>query len=311
MKTHIFKERGGKAGGGKGYLGADELSFTLPTFSDQYVLQFIPMEENKQEEQPIILMDQGGAVMNVNTEGTVGTLRKETHGHEPIICYGILGNIIGRDHHNGGQGFGISEEESGTLTKTDRHGVATICFDPQQITSPQNRSNPQEGDPSPSLTTSPNAPILIEKVYTDIPGRGFRQSDGVTPTLEKGMGTGGGKVPFIQQQCYPINTMIIDRKNPDGGPGGFGIGENNSPQYTILKYHEQACAYTDQTYRVLIRRLTPVECLRLQGFPDNHCDIPSATDAKIYQATGNSMTVQVMNWIGTRINMVHELMHQR
>ena len=35
--------------------------------------------------QPVVLMDQGGSVMNVQTDGTVGTLRRETHGHEPAI----------------------------------------------------------------------------------------------------------------------------------------------------------------------------------------------------------------------------------
>ena len=44
--------------------------------------------------QPIVLMDQGGSVMNVLTDGTVGTLRRETHGHEPSVLHPILLNTM-------------------------------------------------------------------------------------------------------------------------------------------------------------------------------------------------------------------------
>lgn len=55
-----------------------------------------------------------------------------------------------------------------------------------------------------------------------------------------------------------------------------------------------------------VRRLTPTECERLQGFPDGHTDVPyrskPATDGPRYKALGNSMAVPVMHWIGRRIN---------
>lgn len=57
-----------------------------------------------------------------------------------------------------------------------------------------------------------------------------------------------------------------------------------------------------------LRRLTPTECMRLQGFPDGWCDIDfrgkPATDTPKYKAAGNSMTVNVMRWIGLRIEEV-------
>jgi len=53
-----------------------------------------------------------------------------------------------------------------------------------------------------------------------------------------------------------------------------------------------------------VRRLTPVECERLQGFPDNYTNIPKAADGPRYKALGNSMAVPVMRWIGKRIQMV-------
>ena len=56
----------------------------------------------------------------------------------------------------------------------------------------------------------------------------------------------------------------------------------------------------------VVRRLTPVECERLQGFPDNYTNIPwrgkdTAPDSRRYKALGNSMAVPVMRWIGKRM----------
>jgi DNA (cytosine-5)-methyltransferase 1 len=61
-----------------------------------------------------------------------------------------------------------------------------------------------------------------------------------------------------------------------------------------------------------VRRLTPRECERLQGFPDDYTLIPRANgkpaaDGPRYKALGNSMAVPVMRWIGERIELVREL----
>jgi len=64
-----------------------------------------------------------------------------------------------------------------------------------------------------------------------------------------------------------------------------------------------------QNWRV--RRLMPVECERLQGFPDGYTQVPyrgkDAADGPRYKALGNSMAVNVMRWIGRRIQMVDDL----
>ena len=60
-----------------------------------------------------------------------------------------------------------------------------------------------------------------------------------------------------------------------------------------------------------VRRLMPIECERLQGFPDGYTNVPyrgkQAADGPRYKALGNSMAVNVMRWIGTRIAMVDAL----
>lgn len=55
-----------------------------------------------------------------------------------------------------------------------------------------------------------------------------------------------------------------------------------------------------------VRRFTPVECERLQGFPDNYTNVANATDTPRYAALGNSMAVPVMHWIGKRLQQVYE-----
>ena len=59
---------------------------------------------------------------------------------------------------------------------------------------------------------------------------------------------------------------------------------------------------------MVVRRLTPTECERLQGFPDGWTDVEykgkKAPDGKRYKALGNSMAVPVMRWIGERIEML-------
>jgi DNA (cytosine-5)-methyltransferase 1 len=68
--------------------------------------------------------------------------------------------------------------------------------------------------------------------------------------------------------------------------------------------------YVQQTMQV--RRLMPVECERLQGFPDNYTNIPwrkksESPDGLRYKALGNSMAVPVMRWIGQRITQVEDI----
>jgi len=69
-------------------------------------------------------------------------------------------------------------------------------------------------------------------------------------------------------------------------------------EYPQLQAHQQ----TSVLHGMAVRRLTPTECERLQGFPDGYTDImPETPDGPRYKALGNSMAVPVMRWIGSRI----------
>jgi DNA (cytosine-5)-methyltransferase 1 len=56
-----------------------------------------------------------------------------------------------------------------------------------------------------------------------------------------------------------------------------------------------------------VRRLTPTECERLQGFSDDFTNIPNSSDSARYKSLGNSMAVPCMHWLGKRIQMVENI----
>lgn len=129
---------------------------------------------------------------------------------------------------------------------------------------------------------------------------------------------------------FPINGMCINKELRDKQM--TGIGNEGDSMFTMRADGTQhAVAFdwqsggdsrgldpkdtaqlqryqTPAVYQAMhIRRLTPVECERLQWFPDNHTNIPwrgkaEAPDGPRYKALGNSMAVPVMRWIGERIN---------
>jgi DNA (cytosine-5)-methyltransferase 1 len=92
--------------------------------------------------------------------------------------------------------------------------------------------------------------------------------------------------------------------NQDGKGNGLGIGKPGDPMNTLTRGDHHA-VYSPP---MAVRRLTPVECERLQGFPDNWSRIPwkgkpaeDCPDGPRYKACGNSMAVPVMAWIGRNI----------
>lgn len=98
-----------------------------------------------------------------------------------------------------------------------------------------------------------------------------------------------------------------------GKPGGGKSALIQHDMSATLSTHNTRTLITgDNEERDLtVRRLTPRECERLQGFPDDYTDIPyrnkeHAPDGPRYKALGNSMAVPVMRWIGERIHMVEE-----
>jgi DNA (cytosine-5)-methyltransferase 1 len=113
----------------------------------------------------------------------------------------------------------------------------------------------------------------------------------------------GGRQDGICQLTYGIPGNWIGRQ-PENGGNAVEPMHDVSPCLTKTDRHGVAA--------MQVRRLTPVECERLQGFPDGYTNIPwrnkpESPDGPRYKAMGNSMAVPVMRWIGERIAAVEAL----
>jgi DNA (cytosine-5)-methyltransferase 1 len=104
-------------------------------------------------------------------------------------------------------------------------------------------------------------------------------------------------------QATPINTQLGLRgaDTSNSSREGVGIGNEGDPSFTLQANHSHAVAHG-----MMVRRLTPIECARLMGFPDDYLDITyrgkPAADGPKYRAVGNSWAVPVVRWIGEQIN---------
>ena len=154
-------------------------------------------------------------------------------------------------------------------------------------------------------------------------------------TVTSTWGSGGGNIPFV------LNNPIAYSIREDGQKNNMSVTELDvsnclsSHQPSIMSHHaqtfvmDQAVAFGWQNsdsqsmsvdtitptldksktpavaQQMAVRKLTPIECERLQGFPDGYTNIKeNCPDGHRYKAMGNSMAVPVMRWIGKRIELV-------
>jgi site-specific DNA-cytosine methylase len=168
--------------------------------------------------------------------------------------------------------------------------------------------------------------LFVAQVYENHPSDSrVKEMGEVCTTVTSKWGTGGGNVPFVQQA-----VAIQDTSGRDKAQNGKGWNEEVS--YTLDATGLQGVAVDTYNFSIqgnvastmtadmggpthsgpkvmhnmAVRRLTPTECERLQGFPDGYTDIKpngkQTPDGPRYKALGNSMAVPVMRWIGERIN---------
>lgn len=179
-------------------------------------------------------------------------------------------------------------------------------------------------DRAPTLTCNHEAPIafLPETAHT-LRAEGFDASEG-------GTGRGTPLVPVhgvIPYDLFQV-TAPVNRQNRDATSPCHTLARDNAAHAAIVqpiafpaKLSGTQCASTEDLAPAMgaknptavatamqVRRLTPRECERLQGFPDGYTAIPwrkkpasECPDGPRYKALGNSMAVPVMRWIGARI----------
>ena len=113
----------------------------------------------------------------------------------------------------------------------------------------------------------------------------------------------------------PLVPVAFDCKA--SGRNGFGVGDVASTMRSMghSNSHQNGGGHQAVAMGMQVRRLTPRECERLQGFPDDYTAITvrgkPAADGPRYKALGNSMAVPVMAWIGRRIQMVEDIMKEQ
>jgi len=117
-----------------------------------------------------------------------------------------------------------------------------------------------------------------------------------SPTLRKEMGDNQVAVAYSLREDAKANTFSATELNVSNAIGAL----RPSPQ----SHHAQVFV----AQPMAVRRLTPMECERLQGFPDGYTDIKpkskATPDGPRYKALGNSMAVPCMAWIGEGIDMI-------
>jgi DNA (cytosine-5)-methyltransferase 1 len=216
-----------------------------------------PSRRSKRQETPRDVVESsgsGGAIGALFPAYFKGAASQCADQGNVVGCYGIAGNIIGRQPDNGGNGDGYSNNIGYTLTKTDVHAV-------------------------------------VYPINTQIATR--------CVTLGEGTGLGmanEGKSAYTHQaaHCHAVAfSTVPDICGTMKSCSGKSVTWTNSVDHAAAGYI--------LPMDTQVRRLTPMECERLQGFPENYTGIHGASDTARYKALGNSMACNVMHYIGQQI----------
>lgn len=207
---------------------------------------------------------------------------------EAVLCAGFK---AGQGAQAGGIGYG--EEVSPTLAAAPsgtNQTPAVMAFDTTQITSKENGSQPEFGKPCHTLNANAHVPcVALDMTYAcDV----IRECGEQVPALQARMGTGGNQVPLT----YQMN----------------GFGDYRAAECASSCKQRDFKDSTDLAItHMVVRRLTPMECERLQGFPDHWTDIGEWTDEKgkkhkdadspRYKALGNSIALPFWDWMLRRM----------
>ena len=309
--SYAVRIRGGCDGGGKGALVQTEKSGTLGTGNDQTIF--------------CMATQQGGAELRTDDRAPTLTAAAGMSGNnQPVIC--IKGNAI--DRNTAQNGAWCREDKSYTLDATDRHGVLCARFKAGQGAQAGGIGYGEEVAPTlaaaPSGTNQTPAVVALDMTHAcDV----IRECGEQAPALQARMGTGGNQVPLTfqmqgfgdyrsgevasscKQRDFKDSTDLVcssvDCRNfREGGEvngtlqakesGGQSLNLNNTVRQNMV-----------------VRRLTPLECERLQGFPDGWTDIGDWTDSKgkkhkaadspRYKALGNSIALPFWQWMFGRM----------
>jgi DNA (cytosine-5)-methyltransferase 1 len=271
----------------------------------------------------LCLNDQGGSQMHC-TEDITGTLRAQEHGHQPLVMATQQG---GAEIGDGicptiTASAGMSGNNQPVLF--ENHGIDSRYTGPHAV-APTMSARMGTGGNNVPLVGSAVAFSLDSKESNSMksanPHSGCRETDvaRTIDTTNPDPSKNQGGIAILQETiCIAGNTIDREPEN-----GGNGLGCQADISYTITTsdrhavcepYQEVVGAlcrgdekgigsqYVSQNKciverRNLIRRLTPLECERLQGFPDGWTLIPGASDSARYKALGNSVAIPCVSFV--------------
>ena len=230
----------------------------------------------------LCLNDQGGSVMDCS-ENISGTLRAQEHGHQPLVYenHGIDSRYTGPHkvaptmsarYGTGGNNVPLVEQEADAIC------IAGNTVDRQ----PQNGGNGLgcQDDLAYTLTATDRHCIYARQRVDE-----FKDGEVVSTQSAR--------------QHKDATDLVVDVAGLDCR----NAAENGDLCGTLQKGTSGSSINSIHPIRngLLIRRLTPLECERLQGFPDGWTDIPGASDSARYKALGNSVAIPCVEFIMGRI----------
>ena len=204
----------------------------------------------------------------------------------------------------GGKIMDCTEDISGTL-RAEEHGHQPLILSIQQSEAETETDRSTTAIEMTNMCGG-NQPSLFENHGIDVRYRGPLS---VAPTLPARAGTGGNNLSLVAQ---PVTSQVYCRQRVDVFQNGEISSTESARQYKdatdlVCQIPADGSPLQDALaagVRALIRRLTPLECERLQGFPDGWTDIPGASDSARYRALGNSVAIPCVEYLIRRIVIV-------
>ena len=204
----------------------------------------------------------------------------------------------------GGKIMDCTEDISGTL-RAEEHGHQPLILSIQQSEAETETDRSTTAIEMTNMCGG-NQPSLFENHGIDARYRGPLS---VAPTLPARAGAGGNNLSLVAQ---PVTSQVYCRQRVDVFQNGEISSTESARQYKdatdlVCQIPADGSPLQDALaagVRALIRRLTPLECERLQGFPDGWTDIPGASDSARYRALGNSVAIPCVEYLIRRIVIV-------
>jgi len=301
-------------GGGSGPLIQDDVSATLATRQDQVLFQpaegcLTPWDAQSNR---VYAADGPFAALAANENGGM---------NRQAVCIPINGQLATRDPRQGdGMALGVGEDGDPAFTVTASHPHA-VCY--QQNQRDEVRAVGGDGQVAGALTAQPGAKGVNFVAYAVRTANAGANGCGVQEELAHALDRSGPEAVAVTQYGEEVAGTLTARADSspcaDRGQNIVCVASTQARAAIDEDMCGTLSARSDRDAPVVasgyvVRRLTPLECERLQGFPDNWTEIEfrgrPAADAPRYKALGNSMAVPCMRWIGERIAEVDAILRE-